>query len=623
MDAVVDRPGRMVAVYAAVGAGWVAASSVLAAQHESSALIEVAKGVAFVAVTSALLVALVTAHDRRRQREAARLRSLIEAAGDVAYRVRLRPEPAFEYISDGITDLVGLSPEDHYARPELGMLLVHPDDRGVLGDIARAEADHLSASVRWLLGDGRVLHTHQDVSIVRDRHGAPVALDGRIRDVTQVHRDAAEALVGEAILGWISEGIDATAIATRVCERLVDTMEVEVAWFGVPLDDGSVRAVAGAGDRDYVDGLDVRWDEGPLANGPTGSAIRQRRPVSMQPGHPGYGPWRQRAASEGFTASLAVPLVWRGVVVGVLNVYSRFGDPFDEVHVARFDRIGRRLAIGLSLVGPSPAPTSHHRRPAGSAAPFDVAAAIADGRVEPFWQPQIDPSTGRIVAAEALVRGRDATGAVIAPAVLLPAAEESGLLVDLGRTLRRRALTDATRWVGTHLDRVCLNVSVAELVDPSFVADFRADLAERRLRPDQIELELVETAQLDHRATRALAELNRAGVRVAVDDYGSGWASLGHLAHLPANTLKIDRVFVADLGTSTRIDALVTSTIELGRTLGLTTVAEGVETAEHARMLHQLGCDLLQGFLYSAPIDATAFDQLLAAAPPWAAGHVR
>ena len=163
------------------------------------------------------------------------------------------------------------------------------------------------------------------------------------------------------------------------------------------------------------------------------------------------------------------------------------------------------------------------------------------------------------------------------------------------------------------VDRLCCNVGVGEITEPGFTAEIRSLLAAHGIRPDQLELEVVETAPLDGRAIAVVAELDRLGVRIAVDDYGSGWASLGHLVHLPASTLKIDRVFVRDLGASPRVEALVTSTIQLGRTLGLTTVAEGVETLEQAEILRSLGCELLQGFRFSPPVPADEIEGLLAA----------
>ncbi len=154
-------------------------------------------------------------------------------------------------------------------------------------------------------------------------------------------------------------------------------------------------------------------------------------------------------------------------------------------------------------------------------------------------------------------------------------------------------------------------MSVVELLNPGFLAEIEDLVRLHELRADQVELELVETAPLDGTALRLLSRLSRLGYRIAVDDYGSGWASLGHLARIPACAFKIDRVFVRDLTTSARGRALVSSTCELGHALELATVAEGVETVEQAELLSDVFCDLPQGFLFSPAIDRAGIERLL------------
>jgi len=615
----VRRAAILVLGYVGLGSAWILTSSTLAASSGNSTFVEIAKGLGFVAVTGGLLFVLLLTHQRRTEATARRLRELIESAGDVTYRYRVHPSPRFEYVSDGVTALLGLAPADHYADPDLPLRVVHPDDRLRMVELTERGDTEEALVMRWVTADGRIVHTRHDVRAVRDRKGQILAVEGRIRDVTDDQRDLARAEVGESILSWLHDGVDGATIGERTCERLVALMEVEIAWVGIPLDDGSVRAVAAAGDRHYVDGLEVRWDGGPLASGPAGWAIRERRPVHLNQAHPAYGPWRQRAAEAGLTASLAVPIVWHDVLLGVLNVYSRFGDPFDDAHVARFDGIARRLALAFATAAGSGRRAEDRDVPAAGVSadrdPIDVAAALAEDRIEPFWQPQIDAQTGRVVALEALLRMRDGDQ-VLLPAAVLPRAQAAGIMIPLGRAIRRKALARGAGWLAQGVDRLCCNVGVGEITEPGFTAEIRSLLAAHGIRPDQLELEVVETAPLDGRAISVVAELDRLGVRIAVDDYGSGWASLGHLVHLPASTLKIDRVFVRDLGASPRVEALVTSTIQLGRTLGLTTVAEGVETLEQAEILRSLGCELLQGFRFSPPVPADEIETLLAAPLP-------
>lgn len=598
------------AIYAVVAGAYIVVSS-SAVSHADGAGAEIIKGLAFVAVTAFFLYILLLEYGRRSATAAGRLRELIESSGDLTYRYRRWPTVGFEYMSAGIADWVGLSAEDHYANPDIGIHLVHPDDRARLSHlVARGRSDG-PVPLRWVAPDGRVLHTVHDFFDVRDRRGRIIAIDGRIRNVTEARRDRAEAELGLAILGWVTDDdVSADTVVKRTCEGVVQVMGVDIAWIGLPLADGTVRIEYSTGDPTLVAGLQVRWDEGPFATGPSGRAIRDGEPVMMRPSDPGYTAWRQRARDAGVTAGLAIPIMSRGRVVAVLTVLSRFGNPFDEVNIERFERIARRLVGAVAQI---PVHATDKRGGSGRSpalADVDVRAALADGRVEVWWQPQVTPD-GRIVALEALVRVRDLDGNILTPDVILPAAEDLGLMVALGQTIRRRAVEEAIDWLASGLERICLNVSVVELLSPGFGTELEDLVAVHELRPDQIELELIETEPLDSTALRLLSRLSSIGFRIAVDDYGSGWASLGHLARIPALVLKIDRVFIRDVTTSDRARALVSSTFELGHVLNLETVAEGVETVEQAELLCEMGCDLLQGYLYARPLDRDATDALL------------
>lgn len=597
-------------VYASIAGAYIIVSSV-AVSGAGGAAAEIWKGLGFVLLTAVLLGVLLVEHGRRSAAAADRLRFLIESAGDLTYRYRRWPTVGFEYMSPAVDDWVGLTADDHYANPEIGLHLVHPDDRRRLSQLlARGRSDG-PVQLRWVAPDGRVLHTEHAFVEVSDRRGRIVAIDGRIRNVTAERHDRAEAELGLAIWGWVCDDeLDMGTVVTQACDGIVQLLGVETAWLGTPLADGSVRIEYASGSADWVDEIEIRWDEGPLADGPSGRAIRDGEPVMMRPSDPGYTAWRQRARDAGVTAALAVPVRAQGRAVAVLTVLSRFGNPFDDAHIERFDRIALRLAGAASQLPMSVADEPRRSRQRSAATGIDLRAALDEGRVEPWWQPQVAPD-GRIVAVEALVRMRDHDGTILTPAAVLPVAEELGLMGALGQAVRRRAIEEAVPWLANGLERVCLNVSVAELLSPGFLAEIEDLVGLNELRADQVELELVETAPLDAAALRLLSRLSLLGYRLAVDDYGSGWASLGHLARIPARALKIDRVFIRDITTSARTRALVSSTCELGHALDLTTVAEGVETAEQAELLCDMGCDLLQGFLFSPPIDRAGIEAML------------
>ena len=566
-------PALSVAVLYAVVAGLYIVVSSMAVSSVDGADAEIWKGLAFVVLTALLLGALLHEHGRRSAAAADRLRFLIESTGDLTYRYRRWPSVGFEYMSPSIADWVGLTAEDHYANPEIGLHLVHPDDRRRLSRLLVLGRSDGPVLLRWVAPDGRVLHTEHAFVEVSDRRGRIVAIDGRIRNVTAERHDRAEAELGLAIWGWVTDdAVETGTVFKRACDCIVQQLGVEAAWVGVPRADGSVCIEYASGSPDWVDEIKIRWDEGPLANGPTGRSIRDGAPVMMRPSDPGYAAWRQRARDRGVTAALAVPIRAQGRVLAVLTVLSRFGDPFDDAHIERFDRIAARLAGAASELSASVTGAPRRSSERTTASGVDLRAAINEGRVEPWWQPQV-AADGRIIAVEALVRVRDSDGSILTPLAVLPVAEEGGMMVVLGQTVRRRAIEEAVPWLSNGLERVCLNVSVAELVNPGFLAEIQDLVGRNELRPDQVELELVESAPLDAAGLRMLSRLSHLGYRIAVDDYGSGWASLGHLARIPACALKIDRVFIRDLTTSARGRALVSSTCELGHALELTTVA--------------------------------------------------
>ncbi|HVL91880.1 MAG TPA: EAL domain-containing protein [Acidimicrobiales bacterium] len=233
-------------------------------------------------------------------------------------------------------------------------------------------------------------------------------------------------------------------------------------------------------------------------------------------------------------------------------------------------------------------------------------AAVADDRLEVHFQPIIDLATGAFTGAEALARWSDPELGPVPPTTFIPVAERSELIEIIGRFVLGRACRWASRWEqesGRTLSHIAVNVSARQLRGASLVNDVRSALAESGLVPDKLVLEITESMLIDEgdAVIVRLEALRRLGVRIAIDDFGTGYSSLSYLERLPVDVLKIDRAFIAGL-----LDpgerSLVPAILELARTLGLATVAEGVETGEHGRRLAELGCELAQGFHYSRPI---------------------
>ncbi|SNY66539.1 putative bifunctional diguanylate cyclase/phosphodiesterase [Paractinoplanes atraurantiacus] len=232
------------------------------------------------------------------------------------------------------------------------------------------------------------------------------------------------------------------------------------------------------------------------------------------------------------------------------------------------------------------------------------------------YQPIVALCSGLIVAVEALVRWTPPGRPPIGPDRFIPAAEDSGLIIDLGERVLRRACADAAVWHGRYGIAVTVNVSPRQLADPAFTAKANRAIADSGLHPSALTLEITEGVLIGSGA-QALAHLHalRAeGVRVAIDDFGTGYSSLAYLRDLPIDTLKIDKSFMPADPTDRRQTALVRAVVDLARSLNLTTVAEGVETAHHADLLRELGCDRGQGYLFARPTPSDQVTALLTTA---------
>jgi len=221
---------------------------------------------------------------------------------------------------------------------------------------------------------------------------------------------------------------------------------------------------------------------------------------------------------------------------------------------------------------------------------------------------------------EALLRWQHPARGPIPPARFIPLAEETGLIVQVGNWVLREACEQAVRWQPQHPSSeplvVGVNLSGRQLQDPGLVETVAGVLAETGLDGASLKLELTESVVMEsaEATIETLGRLKALGVRLAIDDFGTGYSSLAYLKRFPVDVLKIDRSFVAGIGRDPRDTAIVQGVITLARGLGLRVTGEGVETAEQAICLKQLGCDLAQGFFYAMPLGPDTVAPLLAEA---------
>ncbi len=246
-------------------------------------------------------------------------------------------------------------------------------------------------------------------------------------------------------------------------------------------------------------------------------------------------------------------------------------------------------------------------------------AALGAQEFELHYQPVVELAGETVVGAEALVRWRQADGSMAQPGDFLAVAEESGLIVALGRWVLEQACAEAATWAtspGRPMS-VAVNVASRQLADPDFPSEVADVLAASGLPPDRLVVEVTESTLLDEGqvTTSAIAELKRLGVRVALDDFGTGYSSLSHLRRFPIDVLKIDRSFIVGIDGGNRDErALVRSIVRLAHSLRLETVAEGIERPGQVEVLRTFGARLGQGFHFARPMNATAFRRLVGTA---------
>jgi diguanylate cyclase (GGDEF)-like protein len=247
----------------------------------------------------------------------------------------------------------------------------------------------------------------------------------------------------------------------------------------------------------------------------------------------------------------------------------------------------------------------------------DLGRSMSRGDLAVYYQPIVQLTTGGIVGVEALVRWRHPTRGIVDPADFIRLAEENGKIVALGRTVLRTALRQVVEWherPGLEALSLSVNLSPLQLQHPGFIDEVTADIRESGIDPRDLTFEMTETAMFrDTQATIVTLDLMRdLGVRIAMDDFGTGYSSLAYLRRFPVDILKIARELIGAPGEAEREAwAFAKAILALGRSLGLTVVAEGIETDEQLRMLRRLGCELGQGYLFGRPDSADAIEATL------------
>jgi diguanylate cyclase (GGDEF)-like protein/PAS domain S-box-containing protein len=578
-----------------------------------------------------------TRAERAREDSETRYSVLVERLTGVVYESTFGPAMQTTYVSPQIHGLLGYSAEEWLADGGLWASRTQPDDRArVLAEepTALRGSDTSSWEYRMLRRDGREIWIRDDEAVVsRDAYGVPVTVQGFMLDITkqkdleaqlshQAFHDPLTGLPNRAM--FVDQVNRAIGRARRAGQGLVvvyidlddfkvvndtlghvagDLLLVEVGQrLRSTLRVGDTAARVGGDEFNLVlEGL----DDLSLA----GDIVRRLLTVLSDP-------YRLKDLDIRITATAGITAL-DGPAATAEDLQ---GQADTALYEAKLGGKGR-----MAWYDPSMSERVWERLDIENG----LRRAIENDEISVAYQPVADLHTSQISGVEALVRWRHPDRGIVAPGDFIQVAERSGLIVPLGRFVLEEACRAAVRF-GLRERRgwgargpagplpVSVNVSAVQILDDDFVADVSAALTSSGLPASCLTLELTESVLIleGDRTDAVMAALRNLGVRLAIDDFGTGYSSLSYARRFPLDELKVDRAFVTGLGDNADDGAIVTAAIAFARALHLDVTAEGVETVEQLARLREMGCDRVQGFLFSQPLFEAELLAFLATDPP-------
>jgi diguanylate cyclase (GGDEF)-like protein/PAS domain S-box-containing protein len=527
------------------------------------------------------------------------------------------------YFSLRWAEMVGYAEDEIRPHPEEWFSRIHPSDR------ARVESEvnayragatmefaseyrmrHRSGSYIWMLSRG---------AVVRDERGTAIRMAGSQTDVTE---------------GKIADPLTGLPNRLYFLDRLEDAIQkgagpgLGFAVLFIDLDRFKLvnDSLGHAAGDELLMGISGRLKAAVRAAG-AGSDVAQRSVVA-------------RLGGDEFAVLLnGIECAPEAIAVAD-RILASLGTPFHIAGRQVFGMVSVGIAMGASARTPEDLvrnadtamyhakakgkgrsevfnETMHDRAKARLEIETDLRKAIDQQQFVLFYQPQISLIDRAVIGYEALVRWQHPARGLVPPSEFIPVAEETDLIVPLGRWVLREACRQMAQWHKTFVDEpllsVSVNVSVRQLSDTNFVEDVKRALADSGLDPKSLKLELTESSVMSNTdmAIEILSQLREIGVGLEIDDFGTGYSSLSYLNRLPFDTVKIDQSFVKDLRRNGESADLVRTILDLARSMNMNVVAEGVETNEQLEVLSALGCGYGQGYYFSKPIDKESTQSLI------------
>jgi diguanylate cyclase (GGDEF)-like protein/PAS domain S-box-containing protein len=522
------------------------------------------------------------------------------------------------YVSPYSEELLGYGPEDWLDDPDFWVALLHHEDRErVVEELEDAVADldavGIDLQYRMVDADGENIEVYERVSIERDRRGRPVALRGVIAEVSALHAqlDAGrhlerhDRLTGLPNRHALREELDGAVDRGRFALVLLDLDRFHEVNQVLGHDLGD-RVLAQVAERfaGAVGALDTLAHLGGDTFAVLAPAVVGREEAAT------LATRMRQALHEELTLGDDAPVY----------VEATAGIALCPVDGRDAGTLLRRADAALHSAKAQGRPHAFARTQAGDASPrrlrrlAELGRALDAGELVVHYQPKLDLQRGDVIGVEALVRWQHPREGLLAPEAFIPMAEQTHLITRITATVLAQALEQSALWraEGIALD-LSVNVSARDLLDDGFADLVGRLLSEHQIPARSLELEVTERAVLEdsEEAAAALRRLAAIGVRISLDDFGSGLSALGRLRDLPFDELKIDRTFIAGIQADDRDLQITRSAIDLGHSLDLSVVAEGLESPADWHRLAALGCDAAQGFALSQPLPADELEAWL------------
>jgi len=561
--------------------------------------------------------------ERLRVEEDARLqedlyRAMVERGPAVVYIDGVDASASTMYISPQIELVLGYTPDEWRADPDLWPRILHPDDR------ARALAENerhnetgepFRLEYRMFAKDGHVVWVHDEATMVRDERGMPRYSHGVMVDISdrkQTEEQVAfrayhDELTGLPSRAMFEELLDLSVSRARRHEGAVAVLCVDLDDFRL-VNDSLGHEAGDALLRLVADRLREATRETDLVARRGGDQFLLLL-ADLDDGETGeVAAIRAESVARRIRDSLMAPFVLQHTELYVQASVGISLYPQDAEDPATLQRNAEAAMYEAKKAG-------HTGYVVSARGAFDSAAklqfvtrlrkAVETQRWTLYYQPVIELASGRMTGVEALIRWIEPDGTMVPPNDFIPLAEELGLIEAIGDWVVRELVHQVQAWgeLGIELE-VGFNVSPRQFWQPDLAERIVRQIQEGGIDSSKVTVEITESsAMLDpDRAQGVLDELHAAGLSIAIDDFGTGYSSLSRLRAMPVKVLKIDRSFVSDVDRDPAAASIVTAFLELSRGLGMTTLAEGIETPEELEFLRSRGCELGQGFLFSKPV---------------------